>query len=76
MELAIELAKLLKDGGPWAAMSIMLAAWFFERRENRMLQKSILELVTAQTAALVKVETSLATLKEVFTSFLSHRGDK
>lgn len=71
MDAALELAKLLKDGGPWAACGIMLAAWMWERKENRMLQKSILEMATAQTGALVKVETSLTTLKEVLTAWLA-----
>jgi len=73
MDSAIELAKLLQNGGPWAVSAFMITAWIWERRENRLLQKSILELATAQTEAVVKHEVAIATLKELLSQFISQR---
>ncbi len=68
-----DIAKLLNDGGPWAACALALTAWVWERRENRLLQRSILELVTAQTQALVKTDSSITAVKEVLGALISRK---
>jgi hypothetical protein len=73
MEPVAQIAQVLSDGGPWAACALALAAWAWERRETKLLQKSILELATAQTEALVKQETALVSLREVLSAVLSRR---
>lgn len=73
MDVAVEVAKLLREGGPWAVTAIAIAAWVWERKENKALQKSILELATAQTEAVIKHEASVATLKELLSAFIGRR---
>lgn len=73
MEAAIEFAKLLQAGGPWAVSALAIAAWVWERRENKEMQKSILELATAQTEAVVRHSASVDTLKELLSAFIGRR---
>jgi hypothetical protein len=73
MDSAVELAKLLQNGGPWVTCALVMSAWVWERRENWQLQKSILELAKAQTEAVVKHEVAIATLKEILSQFISQR---
>lgn len=53
--------------------ALAIAAWVWERRENKALQKSILELATAQTEAVLKQEAAIGTLKEILSTFIGRR---
>ena len=62
---------LLATGGPTAVAAIFAVVWFMERRENRRLQKELLNLAVAQVQANVKLEITMSTLKDVATQALT-----
>jgi len=43
--------------------AVFALMWFLERRENRKIQKELLDLAVAQVQANVKMETTMAGLK-------------
>lgn len=71
MDSLKELVSVLATGGSTAVAAIFALVWFLERRENRKMQKEVLELAVAQVQANVKMETTMAGLKEVATQALN-----
>ena len=70
---AVTIAKLLVEGGPVAFMGLAIAAWAWERKENKELQKAILALATAQTEAVIRYESSLVSFKELLSAIIKDR---
>jgi|OpeIllAssembly_1097287.scaffolds.fasta_scaffold2114831_2 hypothetical protein len=62
---------VLAAGGPTAMAAVFALMWFLERRENRKTQKELLDLAVAQVQANVKMETTMAGLKDVATQALN-----
>jgi len=71
MEGVKALLEVLSIGGPTAMAAVFALAWFLERRENKQLQKSLLELATAQVQAITKIESTVAALKDSATQALN-----
>lgn len=65
MEGLKAIVEVLAAGGPTAMAAVFALAWWLERRENRRMQKEVLDLAVAQVQASVKMETTMSGLKDV-----------
>jgi len=73
MDAVVAIQKMLETGGPWAVAALGIGAYIWERRENKALQKAVMELATAQVQATLKQEVAVTTLKELLMTFISKR---
>jgi hypothetical protein len=55
----------LMEKGPLAFAAIAVFAWFWERRENKMLTQELLKLSAAQVASQVENKAILQHMKEL-----------
>jgi len=71
MEGLQSIVNILATGGPTAMAAVFALAWYMERRENRRLQRELLNLAVAQVQANVKMESTMSALKDVATQALN-----
>jgi hypothetical protein len=67
-DLALFLRAVETLGLPATMGIVGLLAWYFERRQNIVLQGKLLELATEQIAAAVRVEAAVAAISQVVAS--------
>lgn len=71
MDTLKAIVEALAAGGPTAIAIVFATVWFLERRDNRKLQREVLNLAVAQVQANVKLETTMAQLNAVVTQALN-----
>lgn len=68
MDVLTPVFEVLKSGGPVGVAAVAIAAWFFERRENRAMQYALLEMAKQQVAANLRQEQAIASLRDVLSN--------
>lgn len=75
---AAAILKLMHDGGHLAMTALVVAAWWYERKQsqalrddNKALQEKLFELASAQIQSNLKHEAALDALKSVLHSLLN-----
>lgn len=70
MNVADLLIKAVTEGGPFALSVVFCYQWWSERRENKRLNSTLLDLATAQIEATVKQEAAIQVNTKLMERFM------